>query len=378
MLESNSTNILQLEVLVNDLSEDELKSALFLLQDYFKDDYLAVVKKDPSMQKEILKNLCVKKNEKLFFEELFGTIGRFDILRHLGSCCHVFKCKKNEYKSIRQLWKSLFEICEQLEDEDLKSLKEQFLEKSFWEDVNCAEEFFSLTFKQKKISERNLNSLRNAFSDKTVCLKIIESYEEATNYYSIRQPTETSPCGIAVIINHENFSNEDQSLPHLEKREGSKIDTEKLQNLWKCFGFKVRVYQDLDDNAVLNIMDELCCEDHSTYDAFIMCYLSHGSEKTVFASNNKEIKIDLLIDKIANKTPTLNGKPKCFFIQACQGENIQTAGCLKPLKTGDSESTDARPLDIQRKVSELHLCSPLYCDVYQVIATIPGFDMGVS
>lgn len=59
--------------------------------------------------------------------------------------------------------------------------------------------------------------------------------------------------------------------------------------------------------------------DHSNYDAFIFCILSHGEEGVVYGTDDT-----VPVEKITSRfksTASLAGKPKIFFFQACQGIN---------------------------------------------------------
>ena len=55
------------------------------------------------------------------------------------------------------------------------------------------------------------------------------------------------------------------------------------------------------------------------YDAFCMFMLSHGKEGLIYSSDNKDIIIaDLVANFDGDHCKNLVGKPKMFFIQACQ------------------------------------------------------------
>ena len=59
-------------------------------------------------------------------------------------------------------------------------------------------------------------------------------------------------------------------------------------------------------------------------DAFVCCVLSHGEENVVLGVDRKPLTIsDITSAFNGEHCPALLGKPKVFFIQACQGHSLQ-------------------------------------------------------
>ncbi|XP_078615396.1 caspase-10-like [Branchiostoma floridae x Branchiostoma japonicum] len=86
--------------------------------------------------------------------------------------------------------------------------------------------------------------------------------------------------------------------------------------------------------------------------------MSHGTMGKVYSSDDVGIDICELMKPVnAKKCPSLKGKPKLFFIQACQGEKTQR-------KEGfDHGELDAKPV-------------PFICheaDFFLGLATVPGY-----
>ena len=69
-------------------------------------------------------------------------------------------------------------------------------------------------------------------------------------------------------------------------------------------------------------LEDISQWDHSNYDSFICCILTHGSDNdTLYGSDGIEIKIRSIMSLFyGNKARSLFGKPKIFFIQACRGD----------------------------------------------------------
>jgi hypothetical protein len=86
----------------------------------------------------------------------------------------------------------------------------------------------------------------------------------------------------------------------------------------------VDIYQNLKAQDLRNQIDELAKKDFSSYASLVVCILSHGDEGVVAGVDSKNIKINDLKYKFnSNDCHSLNGKPKIWIIQACQGGDVQ-------------------------------------------------------
>lgn len=74
-------------------------------------------------------------------------------------------------------------------------------------------------------------------------------------------------------------------------------------------------------------------------DAFVCCILSHGEKGVVFGTDGEPLTINHTVDRFkASNQPALSGKPKVFFIQACQGRQKQGGVLLENLQSDDGPS----------------------------------------
>ncbi|XP_067676553.1 caspase-3-like [Haliotis asinina] len=131
------------------------------------------------------------------------------------------------------------------------------------------------------------------------------------------------PRGLCVIINNKTFedANGNDYLPY---RMGSDIDAQNLKRLFQSFAMDVKMYVDLSDCDIIKETKKISLKDHSDYDMFVCCILSHGKNGSVLGVNNSEVPILEITSTFRNRgCPSLAGKPKLFFIQACQGERPQ-------------------------------------------------------
>ncbi len=107
-------------------------------------------------------------------------------------------------------------------------------------------------------------------------------------------------------------------------RDGSHVDKESLRRVFKEFWFDVRIFEDLKVKNLCYSIEDLAKYDFSSYASLVVCILSHRNEGAVAGVDGKIIKINELKYKFnSNHCPTLNGKPKIWIIQACQGSGIQ-------------------------------------------------------
>lgn len=98
--------------------------------------------------------------------------------------------------------------------------------------------------------------------------------------------------------------------------------------------------------------------DHSDHDCLVVIVLSHGEQNLLYAHDNSYRPESLWNYFAADKCPTLIGKPKLFFIQACQGDKLDPGVTLK-----DRTETDGLPLTFR---------IPNEADVMVAYSTMPG------
>lgn len=136
-----------------------------------------------------------------------------------------------------------------------------------------------------------------------------------------------------MIFNNKEFAGD------LTERRGTDIDRDKLAETFTALKFEVRRYEDKSDSAILQYVTKASLEDHSKFDCFVCCILSHGAAGVVYGSNGKTLPIRKLTDRLcAQSCLSLSGKPKIFVIQACQGESIQRAyPSMEADATGETE-----------------------------------------
>ncbi|KFQ19306.1 Caspase-10, partial [Merops nubicus] len=168
--------------------------------------------------------------------------------------------------------------------------------------------------------------------------------------------------GFCLIINNVNF---DKDLP---ERKGSCKDAEELKQVFTWLGLDVVTYKNLTSQEILEVMQTWQnLQDHKDRDCFICCILSHGESGAVYGKDEELVPIRTIMSHFtAKQCSHLAEKPKLFFIQACQGKEIQCPVYVE---------ADARVLDlssVQHSVSPFESI-PEEADFLLGMATIDGY-----
>lgn len=121
--------------------------------------------------------------------------------------------------------------------------------------------------------------------------------------------------GIALVFNHKIFYS-------TTSRPGTDRDRDNISRVLQKLGFEVRIYQDYRYSELYDILEKTSKEDHSENDCLVVALMSHGDKGILYAMD-QTYPVDLLWENfLGDKCPTLIGKPKLFFIQACRGEQV--------------------------------------------------------
>uniref|UniRef100_A0A8C2SLB6 Caspase 9 n=1 Tax=Coturnix japonica TaxID=93934 RepID=A0A8C2SLB6_COTJA len=142
----------------------------------------------------------------------------------------------------------------------------------------------------------------------------------ACQVYQLR----ADPCGHCLIFNNVSFSPDSNLSP----RAGSDIDCEKLEKRFRSLCFNVQTLRNLKAQEIDLELRKLARLDHSALDCCLVVILSHGCQTShiqfpggIYGTDGKTIPIEKIVNYFnGSQCPSLRGKPKLFFIQACGGE----------------------------------------------------------
>jgi len=160
--------------------------------------------------------------------------------------------------------------------------------------------------------------------------------------------------GKAFIFNHMNFDPRLQLRP----RNGTNCDRDNLRINLRQLDFEVEVYDDLPFKEIERILESASMEDHSDSDCILVTVLSHGELGILYASDQPYKPDRLWTHFSADKCRTLAGKPKIFFIQACQGDQLDHGVTMTRTETDAGANS--------YKI-------PNHADFLIAYSTIPGF-----
>lgn len=147
--------------------------------------------------------------------------------------------------------------------------------------------------------------------------------------------------GLAYIFNHEVFE-----CGGLKARTGTNEDCKNLKECLMWLGFDVHVFKDLNYTDIEFQVRQAARLDHTHHDCFLVAVLSHGEMGIIYAKDTPYKPDYLWSSFTADKCPSLAGKPKMFFMQACQGDKLDggTTLCHSTETDGEIHNTYRIPV----------------------------------
>lgn len=348
--------------IVKKLDDQNVNDIVFLCGDTLTTTEKKEIEEDPNKLFTFLqrKGLLSKENVS-FLKEILYKIGRIDILtEELSTISSELKELQNSPKYISTYRSLLYDISHELDSKDVKNVKFHLYPKlaKLKHTVSMLDVLNEME-KDLTVSATNLVKLKETLSliGREDLRKRIESFQNqaAEAAYDCTQeklpiqenPTnqpmklkagsgkgmsleqynlDKEPHGWCLILNNEDFEKagrNEKNEPILFDRHGTNKDAEAIKRVFKKRNYIVKEHKNLIGEEMLNIMEKYRKTDHSDEDSFICFILSHGDQGIVFGVDGKEVSIKQLTSCFnGQKCPTLNGKPKIFFIQACQGDEF--------------------------------------------------------
>lgn len=130
----------------------------------------------------------------------------------------------------------------------------------------------------------------------------------------------SNPRGIVYVFNYYFSDTRNARL-------GAAVDTYNLKELFLRMGYRVKVHEELSKEAT---EEKLCAiqtdSELERYDSFIMIFLSHGKDDTLFYTKDQEMMSldDVRYFFVDGKCPSLKKKPKLFLASFCRGKVEET------------------------------------------------------
>ncbi|KAG2458816.1 CASP8 protein, partial [Polypterus senegalus] len=356
-----------------DLGSDEISALKFLCLD--------VIPKKKLESIEDGKDLFLRLKDKgfedhLFVVELLYTIQRFDLLKH-------FNLTREQVgkqllipgnAKISAFRKMLYELAEEMTTDEVKRfyflLSPHFSKQKLGEQPTMLNMLAEMETKEL-LGEDNLTCLEETCKriNETLVKKIKKykvgsqgqplqsqqwsSMRDASNTEQDIYRMESRPRGLCVIINNKDFSQARKDPSKMLKdRKGSDVDAgenpwgpaaasrvcvcvcvclthllsnaDYLSRVFKNLYFEVIQLNDLTARQISDNMAKFGATNHGGKDCFVCCILSHGLKGAIEATDGQKVAIQEITSYFTSrKCPSLAGKPKVFFIQACQGQKFQ-------------------------------------------------------
>ncbi|NXK91330.1 CASP8 protein, partial [Formicarius rufipectus] len=178
------------------------------------------------------------------------------------------------------------------------------------------------------------------------------------------------PCGVCLILNNHNFAKAREGTlehRHLRDRNGTDVDAAALRNVFSKLHFRIEEYRDLTAEEIRKTVSIFQCEDHEDKDCFVCCILSHGKKGIIYGVDGQEVPIrELTTSFTVQNCQSLAGKPKVFFIQACQGDAFHK-GVTIEADSGEQDASGERDTRFQLE------CIPAEADFLLGMATLQDY-----
>lgn len=197
---------------------------------------------------------------------------------------------------------------------------------------------------------------------------------EPPNYhlYVHRNPTIERPVRLTTKISSLDYNmghkhrgyclifDIEQFLPsrNLPSRSGTQVDSNGLYNLFRSMSFDVLLFKNSTAKEIKYQLEYISRQDHTDRDCFACCILTHGEHGQLWGSDAK-FPIEMLFSFfLGDNCKTLVGKPKLFFVQACQGERLDHGVPVVGVDSLDSAA---------------YFKLPTHADFLIAYSTLPGF-----
>ncbi|XP_003820778.1 caspase-10 isoform X3 [Pan paniscus] len=333
----------------------------------------------------------LSEDDPFFLAELLYIIRQKKLLQHLNYTKGEVERLLPTRQRVSLFRNLLYELSEGIDSENLKDMI-FLLKDSLPKTEMTSLSFLAFLEKQGKIDEDNLTCLEDLCT--TVVPKLLrniekykrekavqivtppvdkeaESYqgeEELVSQTDVKTFLEALPRatvyrmnrnhrGLCVIVNNHSFTS-------LKDRQGTHKDAEILSHVFQWLGFTVHIHNNVTKVEMEEVLQRQKCNPaHADGDCFVFCILTHGRFGAVYSSDEALIPIrEIMSHFTALQCPRLAEKPKLFFIQACQGEEIQP-----------SVSIEADALNPEKAPTSLQDSIPAEADFLLGLATVPGY-----
>ncbi|XP_016342973.1 caspase-8-like isoform X5 [Sinocyclocheilus anshuiensis] len=295
------------------LTGDEVQDLVFLCSDLLSLKDLCTVSSAGQLFSLLEKRNQLSCEDPSLLLELLRIMKQNSLIRNLTSDDYKQTNGTTYSQQISPYRQLLYERSESICEQDLQNIKFLLLKtlsrKKLEKDTPSALTLLSPDQCQ------NLDS-NSVIENKSLNLSVTSQNTEIQQY-----EMKGDRRGFGLIINNYDFR-----ACTLGNREGTDIDKERLEVVFKWLGFEVLVEQDCNRHQILQVLRNLAARDHTPADCVVCCVLSHGRVEGICGVDGEIVTFRELIETLSpNECPSLCKKPKLFFIQACRGNDNQPA-----------------------------------------------------
>ncbi|XP_065736304.1 caspase-8 isoform X4 [Phocoena phocoena] len=284
------------------LDSEDLAALKFLSLDYIPHRKQEPIKDALVLFQRLQEKRMLEESNLSFLKELLFRMKRLDLLlTYLDTSEEEMKRElqmpgRAQISAYRVMLFQISEDVNKLELKDFKFFLSQEIAKCKLDDDMTLLDIFIEMEKRVILGERNLDTL------KKICEQINKSLLKKINDYEELSREQRMSLGRGP----DEFSNE------------------ALRKTFNELHFEIVHYKDYTAKKICEVLKSYQSMDHNNKDCFICCILSHGDKGIIYGSDGQEAPIyELTSYFTGSKCPSLLGKPKIFFIQACQGDNYQ-------------------------------------------------------
>ena len=178
---------------------------------------------------------------------------------------------------------------------------------------------------------------------------------------------------ILIIINNVEFKT---TIHPLDRRNGSDEDVTSIRKTFTELGWKVEEDLVMQDPTKDQIEEQIKIIQSSTVkiSCIAVFIMSHGEENDTIWADDQSYNLckDVVEQLSAEKCPSLAGKPKMVFVQACQGGNTDSGTSVK-LRSPTKKQDFSDAVVVEPKTVYKHVKIPSYADIFVFKASYNGY-----
>ncbi|KAG1934598.1 caspase-3b [Pimephales promelas] len=198
------------------------------------------------------------------------------------------------------------------------------------------------TVDARKGEEQGTQFLTDAGVDHTDAKPRSDAFQYNMNYGSLGQ---------CMIINNKNFDRK----TGMGVRNGTDEDAKNVMETFSKLDFNVSATNDQTVLQMMDLLTKVSRQDHSKSAMFVCVLLSHGDDGLIYGTDGS-IPLKNLFELFrGDRCPSLVGKPKLFFIQACRGTKLDSG-----IETDGPDDTETKRI-------------PVEADFLYAYSTAPGY-----